>query len=273
MTTQPALPGWASHWELPLVVLLAAVGFSAIPLVLGEIGISWDALNHHIYLGWTAERPRFDRDFLAASYQSYQYPYLYWPVYKLSALGLSGSQAGVMLALLHLVAVPPVWMVAHTCMPGGGAFGAFMRTMAVALAFMTGIVLSLFDSTSNDLLAAAPLVWAIALALVPWDATAPAWLTRHRAVLLSGACAGIAVAFKLSNGPLAVLFPLLWACLPSGSMWHRMRMVVLGCAATLVGFAVAYAPWGWQLWRHYGNPIYPFDFDWFQALRIALGGQ
>lgn len=273
MIQRPVQHVMAPNWELATVVLLAAIGFSAIPLVLGEIGISWDALNHHIYLGWTAERPRFDRDFLAASYQSYQYPYLYWPVYKLSTLGLFGAQAGVVLALLHLVAVPPVWMVARTCMPGGGAFGIFMRIMAVALAFMTGIVLSLFDSTSNDLLAAAPLVWAIAFALEPWSPIQPIWLTRQRAVLLSGVCGGIAVAFKLSNGPLAVLLPLLWVCLPVGSWWLRARMVLLGCAATLAGFVVAYAPWGWQLWRHFGNPIYPFDFEWFQALRIALGGQ
>lgn len=66
------------RWELPFVGVFAWIAFISIPLFLGEIGISWDALNHHIYLGWTAGRPRFDLDFLAASYQSYQFPYLYW---------------------------------------------------------------------------------------------------------------------------------------------------------------------------------------------------
>jgi len=50
-------------------------------------------------------------------------------------------------------------------MPGSGADDVAMRFMAVLLAFLSGVVLSLFDSTSNDLLAAAPLVWSVALAL------------------------------------------------------------------------------------------------------------
>ena len=51
------------RWELPFVGVFAWIAFISIPLFLGEIGISWDALNHHIYLGWTAGRPRFDLDF------------------------------------------------------------------------------------------------------------------------------------------------------------------------------------------------------------------
>ena len=87
------------RWEWFFIFLLATVVFVSIPLSLGEIGISWDALNHHIYLGWTAEHPRFDKDFVAAGYQAYQFPYLYWPVYKLAAGGWSGAAAGVVLAL------------------------------------------------------------------------------------------------------------------------------------------------------------------------------
>ena len=47
-------------------------------------------------------------------------------------------------------------------------FDVAMRLLAVALAFMSGVILSLFDSTSNDLMAAVPLVWALALAMEPW---------------------------------------------------------------------------------------------------------
>jgi hypothetical protein len=65
-------PAWLIRWEQVLVVLASAAALAGIPIALGQIGLSWDALNHHIYLGWMAEHPRFDRDFLAASYQAYQ---------------------------------------------------------------------------------------------------------------------------------------------------------------------------------------------------------
>ena len=114
-------------WELAAVTVVMWMALVSVPLGLGAIGISWDALNHHIYLGWTAEQPRFDRDFLAASYQAFQFPYLYWPVYKLAAAGLSGAAAGVVLASLHAVAVPAVWLIARSCIPGPTAFDVLLR--------------------------------------------------------------------------------------------------------------------------------------------------
>ena len=260
------------RWELAIVCLLMWLAFISIPISLGEIGLSWDALNHHIYLGWTAEKPRFDQDFVAAGYQSYQFPYLYWPVYKLAVTGWSGISTGIVLATLHLIAVPPVWMLARVCMPGTDTFDAAMRMLAVALAFLTAVVLSLFDSSSNDLMAAAPLVWALALGLEPMRKECPAWLTPALAIALSGLFAGVSVAFKLSNGPLAVLLPIVW--LFSGStLSASLRLVAIGSAATLAGFAVTYGYWGALLWNHFGNPVYPFYDHWFAPLRSLTGWQ
>jgi hypothetical protein len=259
-----------TRWEFPVMGLVAWLAFVSIPLSLGGIGISWDALNHQIYLGWSAEHPRFDRDFLAASYQSYQFPYLYWPLYKLSASGLSGAWSGAVLATLHWLAVPPVWMMARTCIPGEQWSDVFMRVSAVVLAFLTGLVLSLFDSTSNDLLAAIPFVWAMALALRPLDTVRPQKLSSRHVVLLSGLFAGLSVACKLSNGPLALLLPGLWV-LSGSSGRERVMNVVLGGLATVAGFLVFYGYWGWELWTHFGNPVYPFGDAWFAPMRTLLG--
>ena len=241
-------------------MLAAWMAFVAIPLALGEIGLSWDALNHHIYLGWTAQSPRFDRDMFAAAGQTTQFPYLYWPVYKLYALDVPGKWAGAVLATLYLAAVPPVWLVANACIPGDRPFERLMRLLAVILAFATGVMLSLFDSTSNDLLAAAPLAWAVAFGLHP----------DRRGIALSGLCAGTAVAFKLSNGPIAIVLPLLWLM---GSQPLKLKMInlMVGIAALLVGLVVVYGFWGWQLWSHFGNPIYPFYDHWFAVVRSAVG--
>ena len=236
------------------------------------MGISWDALNHHIYLGWVADHPRFDRDFLATSYQAYQFPYLYWPVYKLSASGISGAAAGVVLASLNWLAVPAVWMIARVCIPGHHWFDSAMRFTAVLLAFMSGVVLSMFDSTSNDLLAAVPFVWAMACALEPCaDQDSPV-LSARTWILLSGLLAGVSIACKLSNGPLAILLPILWVS-PSISIRTKFVQTVLGSAAVLGGFLVTYGYWGRLLWLHFGNPIYPFYDPQFAPLRTLLGWQ
>jgi hypothetical protein len=253
-----------------IVWALAALAFAAVPLALGGIGISWDGLNHHFYLGWTAQSPRFDQDFAAASYQSYQFPYLYWPVYRLAAANASGITAGIVLALLQSLAVPPAWLVARACCPGKSWLDFGLRGLGVVLAFSGGVTLSMLDSTSNDMLAAIPLLWAVALAFVAADAPQGesrqvlAWL------VLSGLCAGVAVACKLSNGPLALILPMAWLMAP-GTVAQRLLHVLLAGLATLTAFMATYGYWGWQLWVHMGNPIYPFYDAQFEWLRTISG--
>jgi hypothetical protein len=260
-----AAPG--ARNELLLVMAGMWLILAAIPLGLGGMGISWDALNHHVYLGWTAFNPRFDRDWLAASYQSYQYPYLYWPFYKLVQLQVSGMWAGVVLVSLHILVVPALWLIARTCVPVRSWEGTLLRAGAVLLAFLGQLTLSLMDNTANDLYAGAPLVWAVALGLIASQAREPGgWLTPARAVALSGAFAGLAIAFKFSNGPLVLVVPLLWALAP-GTPLQRLGQVLRGTSWSIVAFVLAYGWWGWQMWHLFGNPMYPLYDPWFAVLR------
>ena len=269
------LQGWGAarrRWEIWIVWALGALGLAAIPLAQGQASVIWDTLNHHIYLGWIAEHPRFGRDFFAAGWQSYQYPYLYWPAYKLAVAGLSGVTAGVVLALLQSLAVPPVWLVARSLCPGERAEDIAMRSLGVALALSGGVTLSLVDTTSNDVLAGIPLVWAIAIGLIADEDAGRPPRVRMRLIMLSGFLAGLSVACKLSNGPLVLAMPVLWALRARGAMAVASRLAI-GGVATVLGFAVAYAPWGWQMWQQFGNPVYPFYDLSFEPLRALFGWQ
>lgn len=249
-------------FELASITGLAWLALVSIPLALGGIGLGWDALNHHIYLGWIAQQPRFDRDFAAAGYQAYQYPYLYWPVYRLFEAGVSGRVAGAVLVSLHVLAVPALWLIARTGIAGAGWYETTMRAAAVGLALSGEVFLSLMDTTANDGLAAVPLVWAVALAVIATDSACASGGSAKRYVVLSGLLAGIATACKLSNGPLALALPLVWVTSGRG-LRARAVQVLRGGAWTLAGFAVAWSWWGWQLWTQFGNPFYPFLGNWF----------
>ena len=256
--------------ELWIVWALGALALAAIPVVQGQADVIWDMLNHHIYLGWIAEHPRFAQDLFAAGWQSYQYPYLYWPAYKLAMAGFSGVGAGVVLALLQSLAVPPVWLVARSLCPGDRAEDIAMRWLGVVLAFSGGLTLSLSNTTSNDLLACVPLVWAIALGFMGNDGSVRTPRAHLRLIVLSGFLAGISAAFKLSNGPLALVLPMLWLLGPGGATVVATR-IVLGGMATVLGFVIAYAPWGWQLWEQFGNPVYAWYDASFDPLRALFG--
>jgi hypothetical protein len=239
---------WA---ELLVVTALAAAAVAAIPLQAGVWGWSWDALNHHIYLGLISESPRWHLDVLAASSQGLQYPYLYWPVYRLAELPIDGATAGALWgAFLVALMVPPVWLLSLRLLPrqGSAIQAIFERSAATALALGSVVVLSALGTTANDPLAAVPLLWAVAIMAVPQ--------ASDRRAAAASALWGVAVAFKLSAVLAAPLLLVWW--------WRRLSLTPLlvrglgMAAAGCLGFALAHAPWGWQLWQQTGNPIYPF---------------
>ena len=99
-----------------------------------------------------------------------------------------------------------------------------------------------------------------------------AWRTPTRAIVLSGLFAGVSVAFKLSNGPLAILLPIVWL-FAADTLFGRIRLVTIGSIATLFGFAITYGYWGSLLWSHFGNPVYPFYDHLFAPIRNLTGWQ
>jgi len=226
-----------------------------IPVLGGGVGLSWDAINHQIYLGWIADRKRFDLDFWAAATQSFQFPYLYWPAYKLYSSGIGAIGAGIVLAALQCACVPAVWMLARVCVPEYSWFGTSMRAMAMAMAFASSVVLSMFNTTANDLLSAIPLLWGIAIASTIFVNDAKERVTM-RNCLLAGALCGISVAFKLSNGPVAVFVPLLFLLKKKRSQLNFVG-VFSSYAAMLLGFGLTYGPWGWELTTRFGDPFFP----------------
>jgi hypothetical protein len=260
----------AAATELAILCLAGWALLAAVPLALGGVGLGWDALNHHFYLGWLAvDGVRFDRDFLAASYQSLQFPYLYWPLYQLARHDVPGPLAGAVLASLNVVVLPALWLLARSVVAERSWYGSGMRTLAIALAFMSGVVLSHLDTTANDLYAAIPMVWALAVAVLAFDPGRPGWATPLRLALLSGALAGLAAACKLSNGPLVLVLPVLWA-LAAGGIRRAAWAILAGGTAVLASFVVFYGYWGWQLWVQHGNPIYYFHDSLFAPLRSWL---
>ena len=238
--------------ELIAITIFAAVAAAAMPWATGYFAWSWDALNHHIYLGMTAEQPRWQLDVVAASFQSYQYPYLYWPVYRLSLMQGSGATIGAAWAAIQAALLAmPVWFISLRLLTNTGssrATAAIERLAACAMAFMSLVVIMGLETTANDVLAAVPLLWSIAIGL---QAKA-----SSRRAFAAAFTFGVAVAFKLSNG-LFLLLLLFWWWQPGRPHLPLLRGMALAIGAS-AGFAVPYSPWGWQLWRLTGNPFYPY---------------
>jgi hypothetical protein len=209
--------------------------------------LSWDALSHHVYLGMTAEQARWDLDVLPASYQTYQYPYLYWPVYKLSlweAPGpvLGATWAGMQAALL----MPPLWFICLRLLPdqNGPVESALWRAAGCATGAMSLVLLAGLESTANDVLATVPLLWAIALGLQTGPSNRQAFLA---AALWGVCCLQTRTPCSSSGCRCGGGWP--------GTHWPWRRGVLTAIGA-LVGFGV-YAPWGVASVACHGQSVLP----------------
>lgn len=234
------------------VVLLISMIAGLLVYQRGYFSWSWDAINHHVYLGYIAESPRWHLDLTAAASQSYQYPYLYWPAYRISLLDGHGATyatlwAGVQAALL----AAPLWLLSYRLLPSGASSSVAVqrveRFAAVLVGMSSAPVLAAIGTTANDALAAVPVVWAAALGVGRPN--------QLRLPMLGAALLGVGVAFKLSN---VIYLPMLLAFAWTSSFAATVRRCVLTGASMIAGFTLAYLPWGWQLWLHMGNPVYPY---------------
>ena len=236
--------------ECLLITAVSSVVLAALAYHRGYMDWSWDAINHHIYLGLIAESPRWRLDISAAASQTYQYPYLYWPVYKLSLMSGSGALAGALWAAAQTALVmPPVWLFSYRVLPDSETvwLSRFYRAIACALALLSLPVLAAVGTTANDVLAGVPLLWAISLGIK--------FPVSERAALISAMLLGIAIAFKYSNVLFLPFLIFVWWQPHSPRVPLRLGFRIAFCS--VAGFALAYAPWGWQLWRETGNPFYP----------------
>ena len=237
-----------------LAVLSCMFGIAVfLAIQTGSVGLSWDALNHHIYLGFISESPRWHLDVAAAASQTYQYPYVYWPFYRLTQLGLSGTTAAVLWSTFQIFCiVPPLWL-ASVRLVGAGRDdweSRVFRFVGCCLGCTSILVLAAVAGSANDLLAATPMLWAVALALSPG--------IRPARAVAPGVLVGISLSLKFSN---ILCVPLFMAALCALGPFREMakRLFFAGSAAA-AGFLITYAPWGWQLWVQFGNPVYP-HFD------------
>jgi hypothetical protein len=84
----------------------------------------------------------------------------------------------------------------------------------------------------------------------------------------AGLAAGATAGLKLAGAFYCPALALAVLALP-GSARERARRLALLAAGGLLGMALTYGWWGWQLWLAHGNRFFPFFNDLFHAPGIA----
>ena len=225
--------------------------------------MSWDVVNHHLYLPDSWASGRYRTDLFGAGAQAYQNPLGYFPFYGMVRAGLPAWLIGVILSSTHALVIWPLDRIARLFWPTENAQDFWCRLLALALCCVAPIFLIHDGTTSTDPIASLLIVWALALTLESGSAIAANPGNDRRAVIV-GALLGVASAIKLSNAVLAVAVCALWVL-----KWLlgqvEFRRLVAVAAGLLVAFAAGAGWWMYWLWRDFGNPIFPLYNNIFHS--------
>jgi hypothetical protein len=131
---------------------------------------------------------------------------------------------------------------------------------ALAIGVTAAMAVGTLGTTMNDWPGTALMlgaIWLLVRAVVATEDLAVPW----RALVVAGLLAGVGSGLKLTVGTFAVGLCVALLLRPPHARGRLREALVFG-AAVLAGFAVSYGYWGWQLWSHFRNPIFPFANEW-----------
>jgi hypothetical protein len=251
-------PGWAAYGGVLVL--------SGLISVFSRQDISWDLCNYHLYNGFALLHGRLTRDLYAAGLQSYLNPLLDAPYYIVSVMlfpsmpRLVAFLAGLPFGILMLLVIGLARSLPPELFPSGRA-GAWC---AVLIGMSSTTLWAEIGTTFGDIPAAILVVGGILpVARLAGRPAVPrrSWLA---AAFLAGWLLGLACGLKLTA---CVFAPPL--ALAVGLSAPRIRWVVPAIIAVAVGgavgLAVSYGWWGWELWRQFGSPVFPYLNDIFHS--------
>lgn len=250
-----------SRREAWFIFLSLSVATTAWVLIAGK-DMSWDFLNHQLYLPFSLLTGRFGTDLLAAGPQSYQNPVGYLPMYGLVRSNMPAWMVAMVLALA--ITAMQAWAMVRTARQvfGQSSSSREWRFLAIALSFAAPVHMLLIGGTSNDPLCAALTLIALAIVLDP--------AASLRAVAMAGLATGLAIAIK----PTSLVFGLPTAALAmvqvASRRWTLLK-ALQGVLWAVLAFAVVGGLWAYWLWIQFGNPTYPLLNQLFESPLAPTG--
>jgi len=229
--------------------------------------LSWDFLNYHFYAGFSAFGPRLNIDFFPATAPSYFVPYAYAPLYAMVAAGLDDHVVVGAMALWGSTALWGVWelggLLSPRKTPHGLAFGRSAAYASVGLAAVAPVFFIQLGTSFIDVPTAAFVVWGYVLLM------RFAFSNRDMHLVSAALLMGVAVGLKQTNVIHAVASV---ALLAASGFADLKRFVVYGAVGILGGAGVM-APWAVQLYREFGNPVFPSLNQIFGSPDFPLNGE
>jgi hypothetical protein len=244
-----------------LVLVPAAFGIWSMMLGADE---NWDLYNYHLYNPFAFLNRKQELDLAPGGIQSFFNPFLDLPYY-LAITHLPGPVVGFLMGTLHGLAFVLALSICRTLIGSRQGHAAYRTTLLLALAgCLTANFLSELGNTMGDNTTAVLCLAGLALLVSRWDLLVerPVWS------ITAGMLIGLAAGLKLTNGITALACCIGFAVFPA-SLGSRIRIAAFFVAGCVIGALATGGYWHFELWRTYGNPLFPLFNNVFQHPLVA----
>ncbi|MFZ7096408.1 ArnT family glycosyltransferase, partial [Luteimonas dalianensis] len=213
--------------------------------------LSWDVLNHHLYIPHAWLNNRISADLFGAGPQIYQNPLGYIPFYTMVSADWPSWSIGLTFALLHAINGIFIWLICERVWVAAGNASLKWIALATMLALTAPPFLQAVGTSSIDPTASSFVVAGLWMAL-----EAPHRTRAHLWCISSAAAIGVAFSIKQNNAVfvIALACMAIWQCASGQLRWLSIFSYAAGgLAAIVVGM-------GWYsliLWNEFGSPLFP----------------
>ncbi|MFM0354494.1 hypothetical protein PQR12_13485 [Paraburkholderia nemoris] len=239
-----------------------AIACWIVPLIYGIYSLmqgadsNWDIRNYHLYNAFALLHGKMAIDLAPAGMQSYFNPLLDVPYY-LMVMHLPAIVVGFIMGVAHglnFVVLLGICRQALTDLPEQERYRTpFWLALAGCFTanFMSGIGNSMGDNTTSLFS-----LGALLIVMTVWSRLAAVSARVLLTIAIGGVVSGMGAGLKLTTVvySVALCTGLLFAPIPAIA---RLRVAFVFGVGVLLGLAATGGYWFVELWRLYGNPVYP----------------
>lgn len=243
-----------NRWTVPAGSLLVALLFGTWSLLRGQ-DMNWDLLNYHLYNPYAFLNGRIEFDLAPAGVQTYFSPMLDIAWFK-AISHLAPRTVGFLLGFLQGLNFLLIFGIADVVLKDQRHHRCYALLLALAGVLCIGFLAEVGTTMQDGLVALFPMLslWMILSSIGSMSGGDQRRVTAM--ITGAGVVAGVGIGLKLVMAiyalPLCLsllLLPLPWS--------RRFKLAFIFGFSVLAGLLVTGGYWLYEVWRLFGNPLFP----------------
>lgn len=238
-----------------LYLSLSAATF-AICLALGK-DLNWDFLNYHFYAPYGLIHNRLSVDYFPGNFQSYLNPLVDLPLYLMVRSGWNDLFIALLFSMFQALNLWLTWKISEKVFPGNLSRRTLFLSLTIVFVIIAPLFGTLVGPSFNDATVSVFVLLAVYNGLIERGV-----FKNHIRV---GFFLGLAGGLKLTSLIFIPAAILMVVCLGEKKINKRLWAgwgVILGFS---VGFLLTAGYWCYDLYKEFGNPIFPLYNSIFKS--------